>query len=61
MAVTEENINFLINAAKLKNSENELQRIPIEAEDKFVGKIRQGLYKEIHLKPFSKLRELYQP
>lgn len=55
MAITEKEINYLITIGKLQHSETDLQRIPIEVENELKEKIRLGKYKEIHLRPFSKL------
>lgn len=55
--ITEKEINHLITVARLKHSETDMQRIPIEVENELKNKIRQGNYKEIHLKPFAKIND----
>lgn len=55
MVITEKEIQFLVNATKLRNSENGLRRIPIEAENRVCELIVQGKYNEIHLRPFSEI------
>lgn len=55
MAFTENEINYLLNIGRLRNSETDLQRIPLSSENELIDKIRQGKFNEIHLAPFSRL------
>lgn len=52
---TEKDIINLITVAKLKNSENDFRRIPMEVEHTLMDKIRQGKYDEIHTNRFAKI------
>ena len=57
MTVTEKQIETLIDLVRLRNGENEFQRIPVEAEAELLNKIRQGDYENIHIAPFSRMEE----
>ena len=55
--ITEEKVNSFIDLMKLRNDENEFQRIPIEAEQELLKKIRSGKYQDIRISPFSKMED----
>lgn len=55
MKITEEQINLLINTYQLQHSEQDFRRIPMEAENELMDKIRQGRYQDLHFPPFSRL------
>lgn len=52
---TEKDILTLINVAKLKQSETDFRRIPMEAEQTLMNQIREGKYKDIHVAHFDRL------
>lgn len=53
--IVESNILTVMAANKLKNSETDLRRIPLEVEDAILAKIKEGRYDQIHLAKISKL------
>ena len=56
MPTIEENIvKYMVNVGRLRNSEIDYQRIPMDVEDNLMRLVRQGKYKEIHISPYEKL------
>jgi AraC-type DNA-binding domain-containing proteins len=55
MSRIENQLTLLISAVKINRSEEEIRRIPLAVENEFLDKVKQGKYKEIQLKEFSKL------
>ncbi len=53
--ITEQDILDLVAIGKLRNSETDFQRIPMDVEHALMEKIRLGQYKEIHLASYDKL------
>ena len=53
--VTEKEIENLITMTKLKHSETDFRRIPMDEEYALMSNIREGKYQEIHLSNFDKL------
>lgn len=57
MAITEKQISTLITLSRLRNSEVDLQRVPLDVEKEVYDLIRQGRYQDIHLKPFVRIND----
>ena len=55
--ITEKEIEEILMKNRLINSENDLSRLPLDHEKKYMEKIRQGKYREVH---FIDLEELDQ-
>lgn len=56
MSAIEENIvKYLIHVGRLRNSELDFQRIPMNVENDLMAKVRQGKFQEITVSPFEKL------
>jgi AraC-type DNA-binding domain-containing proteins len=49
MTKLEESINALTAGIKLNRYEEDLQRIPLEAENDLIKKVKQGQYRDIHI------------
>ena len=52
MRFSEEDIRYLIAIQKLRNSENDMRRVPMEEEARLNRQILQGDYQSIRLRPF---------
>ena len=57
MEITEASIQHTMTILRLRNSELEFQRIPMEAETRLMNLVRQGKYQDIHLAKFDKMKE----
>ncbi len=55
MDINEKIVNTFINLIRIRNDENEFQRIPLEAEKSLLNSIKDGAYENIKIHPFSKL------
>lgn len=51
----EEEVTALLEKYRFNNSENQLQRLPLQRETELMNKILQGKYREIHVLPFREL------
>lgn len=54
-AVSEEEIQSILNENKLINSENQLRRLPLDYEKALLEKVRLGKYREIKILDFEKM------
>lgn len=53
--ITEHQIETFINLVTLRHEENQFQRIPLNAEEELLDKIRLGQYHKIQIPPFKKM------
>lgn len=57
MAITEKQIQNAVTMLRLRNSEIDFQRIPMDAERRLADLVRQGKYQEIKVSPFEKMED----
>ena len=57
MAISEEQVIRTMTLMRVRNSEIDFQRIPLEAESKLMDLIRQGKPEELRIGPFSRMKE----
>jgi len=55
--VSQKEIEKILTTNKLRNSENDLQRIPYEHVLRLLNKIRHGVYQEIYFPEFTELKD----
>ena len=55
--ITEKTLETFIDLMRIRNDENHLKRIPMEAEYNLLNLIRQGRYQDIKLPPYQRLQE----
>ena len=55
--INEKMIENVISLLKLRNSEVDFRRIPLDAENNMLEQIRQGRYEDIHIAPFPQIKD----
>lgn len=53
--ITEQQLETFLDLKRLRQDENQFQRIPLEVESELLNKIRKGDYENIHIAPFDKM------